>query len=64
MKNRRWIWFFIAVVLLVAGLLMRSGPLALVAAVLLLVEILVRLWQNYGLDRVTYRRRLGAERVF
>jgi uncharacterized protein (DUF58 family) len=63
-KNRSWIWFFIAVVLLVAGLLMRSGPLALVAAVLLLVEILVRLWQNYGLDRVTYRRRLGAERVF
>ncbi len=64
MKSRSWTWVLIAVSLLVAGLLLKLWALAMVAALLLLVEILVRQWQNHGLDRVTYHRKLGAERVF
>jgi uncharacterized protein (DUF58 family) len=63
-KHRGGIWFFLALMLLVAGLLLRQSPLVLVAALLLLVEALARLWERYGLERVTYRRRLSATRVF
>ena len=64
MKHRSGIWFALAVILLVAGLLMRQGPLVLVASLLILVEALARVWERYGLERVTYKRRLSARRVF
>jgi uncharacterized protein (DUF58 family) len=50
--------------LLIIGLLLRLGPLVLVASLLVLVEILTKLWEHYGLERVTYHRKLSAQRVF
>ena len=64
MKHRGGVWFALAVILLIAGLLLRQGPLVLVAALLILVEVTARIWERYGLERVTYRRYLSAQRVF
>jgi len=63
-KHRSGIWLFITLILLFFGLLLRQGPLILVAASLVLAEILTRLWERYGLSRVTYHRRLSSLRVF
>ncbi|MDP2918758.1 MAG: DUF58 domain-containing protein [Dehalococcoidia bacterium] len=64
MKRRGGIWLFIALALLVTGLFLRQGPLVLVAALLVLVEILTRLWERYGLEKVVFHRHLSARRVF
>jgi len=63
-KHRGGVWLALAVILLIAGLLMRQGLLVLVASLLILVEALARLWERYGLERVTYKRRLSARRIF
>lgn len=64
MKRRGGIWFFLAIVLLVTGIFLRQGPLVLVATLLVLIDVLSRLWERYGLEKLVFRRRLSARRVF
>jgi uncharacterized protein (DUF58 family) len=64
MRRRSSIWLSVAVILLIAGLLWRQAPLVLVGALLTLVEVMTRLWESHGLDKVVYERKLSAARVF
>jgi uncharacterized protein (DUF58 family) len=63
-KHRSGIWLGLAVLLLFIGLLLKQGPMILVATSLMLVEIITQFWEHFGLSKVTYKRRLSVSRVF
>jgi uncharacterized protein (DUF58 family) len=64
LKHRSAIWFILSLLILLIGLLIRQGPVILIAASLALVEILTRIWERFGLTRVTYQRKLNMSRLF
>jgi uncharacterized protein (DUF58 family) len=56
-------WRLTGALLLIAALVLRSGPLALLGAGLLVAALSVGLWGRYALRGVTYRRHLGEQRA-
>ncbi len=56
-------WRLTGALLLLAALVLRSGPLALLGAGLLVAALTVGLWGRYALRGVTYRRHLGEQRA-
>ncbi len=57
-------WLFIVVLLFIASLILHQVPLLLVSLLVFLTGCVARLWGRYCLNRVDYRRRLSANRVF
>jgi uncharacterized protein (DUF58 family) len=57
-------WRLTGVVLLVAAFLLRSAPLALLGAGLVVAALSVDLWGRFALRGVAYRRQLGERRAF
>ena len=56
-------WRLTGALLLLAALVLRSGPLAVLGACLLVAALTVGLWGRYALRGVTYRRHLGEQRA-
>ena len=57
-------WLFITVLLFIVSLILRWVPLLLVSLLFFLTGGVARLWERYCLDRVEYRHKLSASRVF
>lgn len=58
------LWFYGAAILLIYGMAARQPSLTVLATLLLLTAGASWLWSRWSLLAVTYRRRLGATRVF
>ena len=56
-------WRLTGVILVIAALVLRSPPLALLGAGLLVASLCVGLWGHYALHGVEYHRRLGERRA-
>lgn len=57
-------WWALIALLLLAGVALRSSFLFLVTVLLALIGAVVVIWSRYCLAGVSYRRRLGAVRLF
>ena len=57
-------WKFLLALLLLLSVLLREPTLLLLVLLLILVALASTLWGRHSLARVTYRRRLGSERLF
>lgn len=57
-------WWFILIVLFIAGVLLRLELLLLIVFLLGLIGITAWLWKRASLEAVTYRRRFGSTRLF
>jgi uncharacterized protein (DUF58 family) len=57
-------WWLLVIVLLVGSLIVHSDVLAFLSLLLLLGSIVAAVSYHYSLHGVTYRRRLGDERIF
>lgn len=62
MIGPRW-WIFVLVIVLV-GLIMRYDLLILFGVLLAVISGVAQLWTRYCLAGLTYRRRLGSDRIF
>jgi uncharacterized protein (DUF58 family) len=58
------VWLYLIGGLLLGSLILREGQLFLVAAILLLVAGVARIWDRYCLVGIGYRRTLGHTRAF
>jgi uncharacterized protein (DUF58 family) len=56
-------WILLGVGLLIAGAALGAPGLLLIGGLTLLSRFLTSLWSRYGLDSITYERRLGTERA-
>jgi uncharacterized protein (DUF58 family) len=54
---------FLAILLLLAGTFVDVPVAVILAIVVLLLEVVRAVWSRFGLERVTYRRRLARDRI-
>ena len=57
-------WLFVAVLIVIAGLILDQVPLFLIALLFVLAGGASRLWNRFCLNRVEFRRNLSSDRVF
>lgn len=57
-------WLFIAVLIVIAGLILDQVPLFLIALLFVLAGGASRLWNRFCLHRIEFRRNLSSDRVF
>lgn len=61
---RPQLWLAAGTVILAAGLLARSGPLSTLGLLVLGLVGLSRLWARFALHRLTYERKLSADKCY
>jgi uncharacterized protein (DUF58 family) len=57
-------WLFISIVLLILAVILRQSSLLVVAILFFLTSGVARIWSQYALQRVDFKRHLSAGRVF
>ena len=57
-------WIFLAVLIVIAGLILEQVPLFLIALLFVLTGGASRLWNRFCLHRIEFRRNLSSDRVF
>ena len=57
-------WIFIAVLIVIAGLILDQVPLFLIALLFVLAGGASRLWNRFCLHRIEFRRNLSSDRAF
>ena len=58
------LWLFVAVILVLIGLLASQGLLLVVGSMVIVMALTARLWEKYAFRRVTHQRTLSQTRAF